>query len=222
MDNNSGEKAHIALGFGFVGLLAFAAFMAYKQGVDINSILSLSGNSAILAFVVLMVIYAIKGLVMFIPIMALYLAAGAIFENFFLGVLVNIAGIVVALTVSYYMGTKLSDEKLNRLYKRYPKIQELSNFQSKNSFFFSYIIRVVGVLPCDVVSLYCGLKGIPYLHFITGSVLGMMPGVILTSLMGASIQEPMSPQFLFSAGFQMFTTCLSVTIYFIIKKRKTS
>ncbi|MEG1782260.1 MAG: VTT domain-containing protein [Oscillospiraceae bacterium] len=202
----------------FLLALTFICYTAYKSGVGIDDILGLSGSSALFAFVLLMFLYAIKSVVMFIPIMALYLAGGAIFSNMFLGMAVNILGIAVSISVGYFTGRSLGWQKVEKLYERYPKIKEISDFETDNSFFFSFIIRVVGIVPCDLVSIYCGFSRIPYLQFMGGSIFGMLPGVILTSIMGASIRDPLSPAFIISTLCQIFTTCVSLLVYRKMKK----
>ena len=70
-----------------------------------------------------------------------------------------------------------SGEKIHRFISRHRKLQLADSFETANAFFFSYIARIIGIIPCDVVSAYCGIKRLPVTDYLAGSVLGMLPGL---------------------------------------------
>ena len=179
----------------------------YSQGI-----MTIADGSLLAGAAVLTAVYFIKGIVMFIPIQLLYLTAGALFGLWW-GTVINTAGVAVCLTASWCVGRFFHTDRLSRFMQKYPALAAVDSFGAKNSFFFSYIIRIIGVIPCDVVSLYCGVKGISYLPYITGSLLGMLPGIVLTGMLGANIRTPGSPQFVISLLFHIFTLILSRFLY---------
>lgn len=196
--------------------------MEKQEGVKMYSqgMMATMEGSMLPVAVILISVYLIKGVVMFIPIQLLYLTAGAVFGLGW-GTAINIAGVVICLSVSWSIGRFFHTDRLSHFMQKYPALAAIDSFQTKNSFFFSYIIRIIGVLPCDVVSLYCGVRAIPYLPYITGSLLGMLPGIVLTGILGANIRTPGSPQFIISLLFHIFTLILSRFIYNkIIRKHK--
>ena len=134
--------------------------------------------------------------------------------------LVNLTGIVICLSIAYFNGTKITVERAKEIYRKFPKIKMLDDFESENSLLFSFLIRIFGIVPCDVVSMYCGIKKIPYKEYLLGSVAGMIPGLILTGIIGANITNPLSVPFLGSCALQLAGTLGSLYIYKKKIKRK--
>ena len=183
----------------------------------ITDILSTAGNNSLFTFVLLLGLYTIKGFVWIIPIQPLYLAAGAVF-GLWKGIAVSVAGICICLMEAYAVGRCYSGEKIRRFTARHRKLQLADSFETANAFFFSYIARIIGIIPCDVVSAYCGIKRLPVTDYLAGSVLGMLPGLFMTGLLGASIRNPASPRFVISAVFHIVTIIFSFFIYNKLKK----
>ena len=74
-------------------------------------------------------------------------------------------------------------------------------------------MRVVGFLPCDVVSLYIGSTELPFGSYLMGGMLGMLPGILTTTLMGGSIRDPRSPQFIVSVLISVVLSVTSIILY---------
>ncbi len=183
-----------------------------------QEIITIAENSRFLGAVVLTAVYLIKGVVMFIPVQLLYLTGGAVFGLWW-GTVINTIGVAVCLTAGYCSGKYFRTDRLTEFMAKYPALAAVDKFQTENAFFFSYIVRIIGILPCDIVSLYCGIKGIAYRQYITGAVLGMMPGIVLTGILGANIRTPHSPRFIISLCLHVFTLILSTVLYNKIIKR---
>ena len=89
---------------------------------------------------------------------------------------------------------------VDALIKRWPKARQLTQMQRQGTWFFPFFLRIIGFLPCDVVSLYLGASRHPFGPYLLGGLAGMMPGILTGTLMGAHVAEPTSPVFLFSAA----------------------
>ena len=204
---------------GALVLLIVGAVLIGHGGINIRQIMQLRGGSIIFSLILLLAVYFAKGIIMVIPIQALYLAGGALTGNFFSALAVNAAGVCLCLSSGYALGRAANPSALGKLAGKYEKLRELDRFQGENALFFSYMIRMVGILPCDIVSLYCGAKKIPYPQYLAGSLAGMLPGIILTGMMGANIHNPRSPQFILALVLQILVSLFSVLIY---KKMKSA
>lgn len=202
---------------GALALLIVGVMLIGHGGVNIRQIMKLRGSSALFSLILLLAIYFAKGIIMIIPIQALYLAGGALTGNFFSALALNAAGVCLCLSSGYALGRVVNSSVLNKLSQKYEKLRELNRFQGENAMFFSYMVRMVGILPCDIVSLYCGAKKIPYPRYLAGSLAGMMPGIILTGMMGANIHNPRSPQFILALVLQILVSLFSILIYKKIK-----
>ena len=108
---------------------------------------------------------------------------------------VNVVVIAITLTVPYWIGRFSGKDLTERLLVKYPKLQEIRAMRQRNNFFFSFLARAIGVLPCDVLSLYFGNTRLPYPDYIAGAVLGFLPDLICATILGDQISNTHSPAF---------------------------
>ena len=223
MIKNKKNLSERLLPFAVVLILALSLGVSIymkKHNLGLERLIGIEGGGMVMAIFIALLLFAIKGVVMFIPISGLYLAVGAVMNDEIIAFLVNLTGIVICLSIAYFNGTKITMERAEEIYRKFPKIKMLDDFESENSLLFSFLIRIFGIVPCDVVSMYCGIKKIPYKEYLLGSVVGMIPGLILTGIIGANITNPLSVPFLGSCALQLAGTLGSLYIYKKKIKRK--
>lgn len=155
-----------------------------------------------------------KKFVNFFPLIILKIAGGHLFPTG-IALLVNIAGMLICYTVSFWIGYFSGTITVDKLTKKYPKLSHIIELQHNNSFFVCFFLRIISFLPMDVVSLYLGATKIPFSRYIFASILGSLPNTILSTLLGASITKPDSPMFWVSillmilyAGFSLLANYL--------------
>lgn len=170
---------------------------AYDAEVTPEELAEMAPKNQWLAVAFFMAAFAVKSFVFVIPIPLLYIAVGLIFEPV-AAFVVNFFGMLVCTTVPYWIGRFSGSGLFSRLVKKYPKLQILDNFQHDNEWFFSFMVRAVGFLPCDAVSLVLGASRLGFWKYLSGTAVGMLPGFIATTLVGITITDPRSPQFIFS------------------------
>ena len=83
----------------------------------------------------------------------------------------------------------------------------------------SFFVRIIGILPSDIIGLYFGATGVRYKSYITGAILGMLPQTVTFCLMGMSINDVTSPEFLISFICELSLMIVSITAYVIWMKR---
>ncbi len=173
-----------------------------------------------LAAVFLIFLYAFKSLSIFFPIAVLDILGGFLFEPL-IALLVNSVGILVELTVSYWTGRCSGAGFAEKMYIKYPKIREIIGIEESDHFFLAFLLHAVCFLPCDVVSMCLGARKMSFPVFLAGSFLGMLPGMIVTTLLGTSIEDPSSPMFWFFVGLIAVISVLSVLIYYFWRRNKS-
>ena len=85
--------------------------------------------------------------------------------------------------------------------------------------FLCFFLRAVSCLPGDIVTLYLGATRTPFWHNLLGGTLGILPGMVLATLMGSSIQDPSSPAFWLSAALSVGLAASSALLYAVYWKR---
>ena len=195
-------------------------YLTLFRGVTVEHILEFTPENLWLAALVMIGLFAMKSLSMFFPMMVLIAASGSIFPNYFAALLVNCIGILVMLTFPYLIGKYAEREFVENMIKKNKNADKLMEFKSDNELFIAYFMRVINILPCDVVSMFLGSTGFSPLKYYIGSFLGILPGVVTTTLMGSSVDDPASPKFWVSLICEVFFAAASSIAYYIYKKRK--
>ena len=62
--------------------------------------------------------------------------------------------------------------------------------------FFSYLLRVVGVIPFDLGSLLLGACGAPFLRGLLGSWMGLLPGILTNLLLAEQLDKGINTAYL--------------------------
>ena len=124
------------------------------------------------------------------------------------------------MTVPYFLGRASELDFSEKLLLRYPKLHELRKLRENSSLFLSVLARAIGILPCDVVSMYFGSTRLPYLPYISGAVLGFMPDLICATLLGQQIEDIHSPAFRLTVMINIICCLCSYLLYRWYKKKK--
>ncbi len=187
----------------YVPLAAMAAMFAlgllYRGQLTLDALLGAAPRSLLVAALFLVALYLCKSLSIMFPILVLYGLGGLLFPPA-LAVAVNVLGVAAGLALPYWIGRISGAGLVDALIKRWPKARQLTQMRRQGTWFFPFFLRIIGFLPCDVVSLYLGASRHPFGPYLLGGLAGMMPGILTGTLMGAHVAEPTSPVFLFSAA----------------------
>ena len=158
-----------------------------------ENIVRIVSSNPIIAVLEFVLLYVLKGISMVFPSAVLNIAAGMIFDFPFSSVVSGL-GIFVEFILMYAVGKFLGKDIVEGIKQKYPIVNKLDSFQTHNSFFISFIIRITGVVSYDVASIYLGASGVKFLGFILGSMCGATLNIIIDGLFGKYIFNPFSWQ----------------------------
>ncbi len=195
-------------------------YFRFFRGVTIEHILEFTPENLWLAALVMVGLFAMKSLSIFFPMLILIAASGSIFPTFLSAVIVNCAGVAVMLLIPYAIGRFAEREFVEGLINKHKNADKLREFKSENEFFIAFFLRVINVLPCDLVSMFLGSTSFAPGKYMLGSFLGVLPGLITTTLMGSSVDNPKSPKFWMSIVVEVVFAVGSTVWYYFYKKRK--
>ncbi len=207
----------------FAPLIICAVFMCVYlfSGKEITpeSLLNFAPEEPLLAALFVVLLYAFKSLTVFFPIIILNVLGGFLFEPAH-ALIINSIGVLVELTVPYWIGRASGASFASKLCEKHPKLGELVGESSGNNLFMSFFLRVISCLPGDAISMYFGASKVPFWTCLIGSFLGTLPGMIASTLLGMNITDPSSPMFWVSIGLTVGISVVSFLIYFLWKKTK--
>lgn len=194
-------------------------YLVYFRGVTVQDILDFTPDNTIIAILIILGLFALKSLSFFFPMLIIIAASGSIFP-LWIAIIVNTAGVAVQVTIPYLIGRFAEREFVMKLVSKNKKAEKIKEFKYENEFFLAFILRVINITPCDVVSMLLGSMDFSYKKYILGSLCGIIPGMIATTIVGSAISDPASPKFIISVGGDIFISAVSVLIYMHIRKNK--
>lgn len=194
------------------GLLIILAVVFRYTGATLQDVFTNQPSDLALTALILLLLYALKSATIVFPLLALEIAVGYMFPAP-TALLVNLAGVAISFTVPYFMGRFLGLEALQKAIRKHPKLSNIIDRQQHATFFLCYFLRVIGGLPCDLVTMWLGATRVPYWQNICGGCLGILPKMILATLMGNSIEQPGSPTFILSVVLTVLLSVLSFVVH---------
>ena len=140
--------------------LVMVVFCIIRGGFSVEDILSYAPRNVWLAAGFLLLLYLAKSLSVAFPIIVLQVAAGHLFAPA-AALALNVLGLAVDLTVPFWIGRFSGRGLTTRLLARYPRLDGLLESQEGHYLFLSFFLRVIYLLPGDIVSMYFGSVGAP-------------------------------------------------------------
>ena len=202
---------------GAMGVFA-ALFLALGRELSLSELLAWTPESPALAGLFLVGLYGLKSLSLVFPLLLLYLAAGAIFP-LPLAFAVNTAGLAVCVSLPFFLGRWMGVDVQGTLSRRWPKLSRLEELEREGAFRLLTLVRAMGLLPCDAVSLWFGAAGTRYGPYLAGSLAGMLPMMLAETALGAAVQAPGSWQFWTAAGCGAALAVLSLWLGYRMWRR---
>ena len=201
-------------------LYAFLLIMAFitARRFSFDSIESYSPKSPFLTAIFILGLYALKSISIFFPMVILHVATGFLFPTP-VAILLNILGTAIMSSLPFYMGKLTGADFAKRKIEENDKIRKIIEKQKKHQFSLTFFLRIISCLPGDIVSMYLGTLNFNFPRYLVASILGILPGLIPATIMGQSITEPLSKEFLTALGITLLCTLVSIIIYYIYDKK---
>lgn len=199
-------------------LLLTIWYLVAKPDISVEAILTFAPEHPVKAAAVVLMLYAVKSVLMFFPLIVLEITVGH-FYPLWAALMINLAGSLIILTIPYWTGRIVGMQAIQKLEAKYPRIRDIVKKQQDNGLFLCFFLRVIRCLPGDVVTMYMGATHTPFWKNLLGGALGLLPGMVLSTIMGGSIREPGSPAFLISAALTVILSASSFLLYRSYQKK---
>ena len=136
----------------------------------------------------LLIIAVVNSVLFIIPASMIYIYVGMAFPTAS-AIAINLAGIALEITVTYLLGWFLGGEYVEKRLtgsKAGDKVLALGDGKQLSALF---LVRLLPVFPIDFVSLFLGATKLPYWKYALISLGGIMPRVILFTILGDGIYD---------------------------------
>lgn len=197
-----------------LGIFIFVA-TSYRD-ISIDDILNYTPSNYYLAAGLIILMFGVKSVSMAIPLSVLYISSGIIFPGFW-AILINILGLILCMTIPYFIGRYSGTALFNKLAAKYPKVDKIKQIDEGNKWFLVFIVKILGFIPNEISSLTLGTMEIPYGIYIVAAVLGKTPSMIATTILGSNFNKPGTSGFIWSI---IISIVIFLGIGFFYKKNR--
>ena len=123
----------------------------------------------------------------------------------------GMSGLVLAALASYFPGRLVATDTVRRLAG--PRMHRIANIVKRRGLLAVTIIRLVPVAPFPVVNMVMGALRIRLRHFVLGTMLGMLPGMlaatVLSDQLAAALEDPTTVNWWLIAGAVLLLVTLA-------------
>ncbi|MFU8778130.1 MAG: FAD-containing oxidoreductase [Roseovarius sp.] len=123
------------------------------------------------------------------PTTVLSMASGAVW-GLYVGTAMTVASATLAACVPFALSRWLGRRAAQALVQKNPAAHTCDRFAGRNGFMAVLAMRLIPVLPWDVVNYLSGLCGIRFRDYLLASVIGTIPASFTYNLIGASLGTP--------------------------------
>jgi phospholipase D1/2 len=211
--HNEGKKQKRRIWIGVIVLfLLFAAASAWKWTpladlIDVNRLAGWAGSlrQSPARHFYLLGAYVI-GSILLVPITAMILVTAIIFGPV-MGSLYSIVGSLVGAAVTYAIGRFLGQDFVRKIAGA--KWRRLEQKIRQTGIVAVTTLRLLPIAPFTVVNIISGAFKVPLRDYILGSLLGLLPGILITNLFAhqftSAIRDPGIGAFLVLAALIIIT-----------------
>ena len=192
-------------------------FMRYHGDLSAKELANYNPENPLLACLMMLGLFTLKSVDFLMHSGVLYAANGIMFP-LPAALLLNLVGIVISVTPTYFMGRVWGPPVIEALYNKYPKLRVFTEHKEGGSLANAVLLRTVG-LPIQIGSVYMGAANYRFGRFVAGSVLGLLPIMIPYTVMGDSVGTRGSAAFIFALAVEGLALAASVVIYAAKAKR---
>lgn len=172
--------------------------------LTLKDLLNYKPESPELAVLALVGLYCLKAIAMVIPLVMLYVVAGIIFPPGW-AIVITYFCLFIEMTISFFIGRCLGSKRVLALINESERAKKIMEFGYNNGLLSCFVVRFIPGPPFDLTNMIIGSTGMKYPQFITGTMLGITPGMIPLVLMGDAAANPLSPQFLIPFSISILT-----------------
>jgi uncharacterized membrane protein YdjX (TVP38/TMEM64 family) len=148
----------------------------------------------VLAPIVYIILFTLSAVTLF-PDSVLAISGGMCF-GLAGGFIYTLLGALSGATFAYYLAKTLGQNFIKKVIKK--DMSKLENVMRKGGFYIVFILRLIPLVPFDVISYCAGFTGIKYKDFALGTLVGTIPGIFVYINLGDKTREIGSSSFYLS------------------------
>ena len=206
MKKNKQKILKIALGILFLAIILVVIYKIYSLNLGSEEIKNYVQGFGKIGPLVYIIMFSLVPLTLF-PDSVLAIAGGLIF-GLFKGYIYTTIGALIGGTISFYISRYWGREVVKKLTKeKLDKVEEMIN---NRGFIIIFILRLIPLLPYDVISYGAGLTAVKYKDFLLATLFGTIPGILVFTNLGAQTVNIGSSSFYISVALLILLFIISI------------
>ena len=149
--------------------------------LKVDQIIAAVNDNRLIAALVILALFAFKGCSC-IPYAVILIGCALIFE-LPLAILINTVGTVLCISVSYLIGRFSKGLTFEGIMEKHPKFRRYFSNAENYSFTFVFFTHTLH-LSTEVQGVLFGLLRTPYLAYVSGSMVALIPSMLIYTVIG--------------------------------------
>lgn len=196
-----------------VGALCVAIiFLGYQYKDPFLAIIEAGGVMSVLVSIVLVSICVFFPVVPFIFLVGVI---GAVFGTI-PATGITVAGLLVGTSTMFLMARYGFRSWAQGILNKYPKAKEYEGYFEQNAFLSVLAVRIVPVVPTQVVNILTGVSKVPWIIFFIATAIGALPRILVFAFVGNSFEENKLTSILTYAAYMVV---IMIFTFIFMKKR---
>lgn len=186
------RTAAIARLVGLAIAVGVVAFVVVDAGLDLDAVREFVADSGRIAPVLFVLTYATLTVAL-VPGAILTTTGGLLF-GIAAGSILTIIGATLGATTAFLIARATGRDAVDRLASG--RVATVDQWVGQRGFLAVFSMRIVPLIPFNVSNYAAGVTAIRLRDFVLGTSLGIIPGVVVYTILGARADDPASPVFL--------------------------
>lgn len=175
---------------------AMAAAYAWKQSdLTWDELWPLLSEQGWRAVIVVLGLFLLKTVIWPIPLKGLYIGAGLLFSPL-VAVAVSYAGLIIQLTVGFYMGRSMGETVVRPLLEQSKFSTKMLAIADENAIVSCFLLRFIPGPPTDLTNMFLGTLDVQFMKYLMVSVAAITPTLVPVVFIGDAVLNPLSVEFL--------------------------
>lgn len=203
-------------------LLSFETVQRQLAGINewfLRVELFIARFDKITAFIVVLMLFALKAFVPVIPYSVLFIGSGLVF-SVPVAATINAVGFAALVSLQFLFGRKFGGGNAYKLVLRSTRVTRFLDFKGDGNKWILLLSRFIPFVPVGAVSRAYGATEILFGHYLLISVLGFLPRLISWSVLGCNITDPFTAGFIVPIIFLLIISGFSLVLLNLILIRK--
>lgn len=152
-------------------------------------------GATFLTAVIILVNYALKAVIPWVPLSFIMVIAGAVFP-WYEAAIINVLGTALLFSIKYFWGKHLGGGNAEKILSKYDKAHTFIDKGKLGSGAVLFAARLIPCVPVNSVSQLYGTTDIPFERYLLVSLAGFSYKLFSYTVIGRNVYDPMSAKFI--------------------------